>query len=134
MQDTIKGSGTTHDTDKTLFQLPTKEELLLPTIGKSEGFSTTPECVEISKYHLGKRVGPPLFTFHVDDENDNELLACVKRDTAWSAADSLLKESKSLPIKCFEEYLPVSPHPPEYPICKIYLDEILIMMKELELS
>ena len=153
-QDTIIGSGTTHDTNKILFQMPTEEELLLPTIGEHEltdqGYSTTPES--ISKYHLGKRIGPPLFTLHVDDENESELLPCVKRDIASSAADSLLKESesnldplgswtafnkkmsKSSPIKCIQEYLQVSPRPPEYPICKTYLDGILITMKELELS
>ena len=41
---------------------------------------------------------------------------------------------KSIPIKCVQEYQPVSPHPPEYPICKQYLDSIIEIINDLEIS
>ena len=34
---------------------------------------------------------------------------------------------------CVQEYLPVTPHPPEYPVCKEYLDLLIDMIEELEI-
>ena len=38
-----------------------------------------------------------------------------------------------LTTACIQEFLPVTPHPPEYPICKEYLDFLLEIIEELEL-
>ena len=77
------------------------------------------------------------------DDKDEELELCLKRDIAWSAAGSLITDgdtdqnydplgsrtafrrevTQSSPIKIVQEYQPVLPHPPEYPICKKYLTE-----------
>ena len=35
--------------------------------------------------------------------------------------------------KCIQEYLPVTAEPPEYPVCKEYLDFLLEIMKDLEI-
>ena len=32
-----------------------------------------------------------------------------------------------------QEYLPVNPHPPDYPICKEYLNFVLEVIDELEM-
>ena len=79
---------------------------------------------------------------------------CLKRDIAWAAAGSLgtedddgtaydplgswtnfLKQTvDSTPIKAVQEYQPVWSHQPEYPICKKYLDSVIEIMNDLELS
>ena len=38
-----------------------------------------------------------------------------------------------LTTACIQEFLPKTPHPPEYPICKEYLDFLLEIIEELEL-
>ena len=77
----------------------------------------------------------------------------VKRDFAWSLAGSLPQdfvENEVLPLlgswtsfnkkvtefdtaRCVQEYLPVYPHPPAYPICKKYLDFLCEVILELEI-
>ena len=73
---------------------------------------------------------------------------------AWSAAGSVWNDigqngfeplgswtvfrrlvSNSLLIKCIQNYLSVSPTPPDYPICKQYLDNVTeIILNDLALS
>ena len=92
-QDTLTGSQTTHDTNKTLFQLPSPlEERTIPVIGISEGkpldlaeFEQY-ESIKAPPYNLGKRVGPPLFPEHKDNSTRSKLDECLQRDIAWSAA------------------------------------------------
>ena len=36
--------------------------------------------------------------------------------------------------KCLLEYLPTMPHPPEYSVCKKFLDDLLKVMKDLDLD
>ena len=159
-QETIDGTGTTHDTNITMFQLPTEEEMLLPTIGHQQTIpeklsSTLEEEYTVKPYFIGKLAGPPKFDLLADDEpSSDELQYCLKRDIAWAAAGALVADengdasydplgswtaflrqtTSSVPIKCIQEYQPVWPHPPEYPICKKYLDSIIELINDLELS
>ena len=41
--------------------------------------------------------------------------------------------SKLNTVACREAYLPVTPHPPEYPVCKDYLDFLIEIIEEFEL-
>eukprot|EP00112_Aurelia_sp_Birch-Aquarium-sp1_P023401 Seg6964.2 transcript_id=Seg6964.2/GoldUCD/mRNA.D3Y31 product="hypothetical protein" protein_id=Seg6964.2/GoldUCD/D3Y31 len=159
-QETLTGTGTTHDTNKTLFQLPTSEEKeAIPTIGSQIErqldiwSSVENEQTEVLPYSIGKRVGPSPITNYNDDENlRDELDTCFKKDIAWSAAGSLPQDfqGEELPLlgswtpfnkkistvsaeKCIQEYLPVTAEPPEYPVCKEYLDFLLEIMQDLEI-
>ena len=153
-QETVTGSGTTHDTNKTVFQIPNKNDLLIPTFG--EQIERTFDIaslledmpIETAPYYFGKRVGPALFPNHTEGTG-RELEYCFSRDIAWCAAGSLKGQqngalealgswtafnkqvSKYKPIKCVQEYLPITPAPPEYPICKEYLDFLLDMIEDL---
>ena len=158
-QETLTGKGTTHDTNKTLFQLPTAEEKeAIPQIGSlierqlDLCNNVGDEEAEIASYHIGKFVGPPLMpTYEDDDSVLDELDLCFKKDVVWSAAGSLPQEfnGEELPLlgswtafnkaispfttePCTQEYLPVTAAPPEYPVCKEYLDGLLDIMQDLE--
>ena len=157
-QKTVTGAGTTHDTNKTLFQIPTKEQLSKPTIGEEVGFRELlaragPDTnVELKPYKPRNRVGPELFTDYQDDTNQDEINYCFKRDIMWCLVGSLpdMIDGEAVepigswtafykmissynPVKCIQEYLPVSPHPPEYPICKQYLDFLFEVIEDLAL-
>ena len=77
----------------------------------------------------------------------------LKKDVAWSLAESIDEYTESPPETflgswtCFKkgtsnlmfdksivEYLPVVPEPPQYPVCKMFLDDLLDIMKELDLD
>ena len=154
-QETWTGKGTTHDTNKTLFQAPSKNEVeKIPVIGDSEQIPLVlnDDSPNWSKdplpYTLGKRVGPPLLP-NLNPEIGSDLLEeSLRKDIAWSLCG--IHQEEGLPMlgswtafnkkvsnydttKIVQEYLPVSPHPPEYPICKEYLDFLLDVMEELEI-
>ena len=146
-QDTITGTGTTHDTNATLFQLPSKEEEFLPTIGEEQEQPLN-LCDEIEdhlittvpSFAIGKKEGPPLFPDYSEDQDTSLLDLCLKKDIAWSVAGSLqsnednpLMTSSAELTKCIQQYLPVIPEPPEYPVCKDYLDFLLELIKDLNL-
>ena len=99
-------------------------------------------------YTLGKRVGPPLLPDLQIERQDNLLEASLMKDIAWSLCGAIVDEE--LPLigswtafnkmvsshdsnQIVQEYLPVSPHPPEYPVCKEYLDFLLDIIEELEI-
>ena len=91
-QETMTGSGTTHDTNKTLFQLLTKEELkTVPRIGDLE--RPLDLIIDVPSdpqpYNIGTRVGPPMFTNLKLCGDTNEIGASFKRDIAWSVAGLL---------------------------------------------
>ena len=94
-QETVTGAGTTHDTNKTLFHIPTKEQLSKPTIGEEVGFRELlaragPDTnVEPKPYKPRNRVGPELFTDYQDDTNQDEINYCFKRDIMWCLVGSL---------------------------------------------
>ena len=83
-QETVDGSGTTHDTNITMFQLPTDEELSLPTIKEED---ETPQTLldsaeeenTIAPFHIGKLIGPPLVEADPCVDKDDELEFCLKR-------------------------------------------------------
>ena len=99
-------------------------------------------------YTPGKRIGPAVFTnFSMEFETEH-LDEALKRDIAWSLCGAL--SGDDLPLlgswtpfnkmvsrhdceSIVQEYLPVSPHPTECPICKQYLDFLLDVIEELEL-
>ena len=159
-QETLTGAGTTHDTNKTLFQLPTaKEKEEIPNIGSQAErrldiwSSVENEGIEVAPFSIGKRMGPSPFQNYKDDEDlRDELDLCFKKDIAWAAAGSLPPEfrGEELPLlgswtpfnkkvstssaeKCIQEYLPVTSEPPEYPVCKEYLDFLLEILQDLEI-
>ena len=43
----------------------------------------------------------------------------------------LISQYKTLP--CIQEYLPVVSSPPEYPVCKEYLDFLIDLLRQLEI-
>ena len=145
-QETLTGSGTTHETNKTIFQvLPTEEKQNLSMIRKQERplllkdepsiWSTGPLL-----YNIGKRNARDLFSkFQMHFDTDQTELA-LKREIAWSLCGVLNDDDLSLlgswtffnklvsNMKyeaVVQEYLLVNPHPPDYPICKEYLDFLL---------
>ena len=89
---------------------------------------------------------PPLFEnqIHVM-ENTSEIDSCFKKDFVWSLSENVI-EIENLPLigswtsfnkmvtefkteKCIQEYMPVCPHPPEYPVCKQclhFLGEVIL--------
>ena len=108
--------------------------------------------VEPKPYKPRNRVGPELFTDYQDDTNQDVINYCFKRDIMWCLGGSLpdMIDGEAVepigswtafykmissydPVKCIQEYLPVSPHPPEYPICKQYLDFLLEVIEDLAL-
>ena len=140
-QETMTGVGTTHDTNMTLFQVPSPEEIsIIPVIGDEErplviNDDTKDWGVEPLPYR--KRVGPAVFTNFCLQVKTDYLEESLKRDIAWSLCGTLSDED--LPLlgswtpynklvsshdceSIIQEYLPVKPHPPEYPVCKEYLD------------
>ena len=157
-EDTMTGFGTTHDTNSTLFQLPTvKERTTIPTIleeNDSIDFNlqeTDNFAKEILPYNIGKRIGPPLFT-NIDNNPSDLLNHCLEVDLIWSICGSfqsifeneefvkigswtgyqkLISQYKTLP--CIQEYLPVVSSPPEYPVCKEYLDFLIDLLRQLEI-
>ncbi|MAG85789.1 MAG: hypothetical protein CMB97_00010 [Flavobacteriaceae bacterium] len=154
-QETWTGLGTTHDTNKTIFQVATPEEQkCIPVIGTLERplDLAEPQSQPLvpSNYHPGKRVEPPLFPSHVDQKSREILDSCLDRDIAWSMAGAIKSDDEELPLlgswtpfnkmttdhvttACIQEFLPVTPHPPEYPVCKDYLDFLLEVVQELEI-
>lgn len=75
----------------------------------------------------------------------------LKKDIAWSIVEGLeiqgateqpigswtcfnKETTKTKALKSIVEYLPMVPEPPEYPVCKKFLDDLLDMMKELDLD
>ena len=63
-QETVDGSGTTHDTNITMFQLPSTEEVALPTIGEQPDIpdkltETLEDDYNVKPYFIGKLAPPP---------------------------------------------------------------------------
>ena len=91
-QNTLTGSGTTHDTNVTLFQIPSMTEETLPTFGEQIefplAFSSAAEDLsnETSPYMIEKKVEPPLFKNHVEMDCTGDLERCLRKDIAWSVA------------------------------------------------
>ena len=153
-QETLIGSGTRHDTNKTIFQvLLTGEKQHLPMIGEQERpllLKDEPSfwSTEPLPYNIGKRSGPHLFLkFQKQFDTDQNELA-LKRDIAWSLCGVL--NDDHLPLlgswtffnklvsnmkyeAIVQEHLPVNPHLLDYPTCKEYLDFLLEVSDELEI-
>ena len=106
--------------------------------------------VEIPDYNIGVRKGPPLFKDHVDNKSRDELDRCLQNDVAWAIAVGLNTENQNNMIgswtdfnrkvtkveqkRILLEYLPTIAQPPEYPVCKKFLDDLLALLEELELD
>ena len=153
----MTGLGTTHDTNKTLFQLSSKHQLQdISPLGEQDAspfdvFDDEIFCEPIP-YEIGTRSELPLYPDYEDGAGvASELNICLLKDIAWSIAGSLPSSfdgehlqllgswtpfnkyvTTSSTNKCIQEYLPVSPYAPEYSICKEYLDFMLEVIEELE--
>ena len=107
----------------------------------------------IPDFDNGAKKLPLLYPgFHDIDERDL-LDDSLQKDIAWSLAEGIDEYTESQPEiflgswTCFKkdtsnlmfekyivEYLPIVPEPPEYPVCKKVLDDLLDIMKELDLD
>ena len=110
-QDTHTGSGTTHDTNKTIFQVPnTLEAHTISVIGSSsmpldiidsQDNGSTSSAVHHHAsapvdYYPGK-IGPPTIPDYKIIQGDfNEVSVSFKRDIAWSIAGSFVGEDLEL--------------------------------------
>ena len=110
-----------------------------------------PEIPDVPEFSIGVKKPPPLYPNHKDNPDTSLLDHCFKRDVVWSMLDALpdLPDS-SVPVgswkafnkqvtdkevcKSLLEYLPVIPQPPEYPVCKKFLDQLLDLMNDLEID
>ena len=113
---------------------------------------TDSECY-IPDFDIGsKKLPPPYPEFHDIDKRDL-LDDSLKKDIAWSLAEGIDEHAESHletflgSWTCFKndtsnlmfdksivEYLPMVPKPSEYPVCKNFLDDLLDIMKELDLE
>ena len=110
-QDTHTGSGTTHDTNKTIFQVPnTLEADTIPVIGgscmpldiiDSQDNGSTSSAVHhhalapVDYYPGG--IGPPTIPdYNIIQGDFNEVSVSFKRDIAWSIAGSFVGEDLEL--------------------------------------
>ena len=101
-QETLTGEGTTHDTNQTLFQLPTEKEReeTVPICLQNEtslNVHGTIDCVDLFNidedhlhYDASTRAEPPLSSDIMDDENSrSEIDFCLNKDIIWSLAGSI---------------------------------------------
>ena len=109
---------------------------------------------DITPYDIGDKSEPQLFqSVSEDASSQSELEYCRKKDILWAIAGSVSREvtgleelpklgswtafnrmvSKENCLPCVQEFLPVSPHSPKYPICKRYLDFLLDVIDDLEI-
>ena len=106
---------------------------------------------EISDYNIDKMSNPPLIAEFIDNTVNDELEYCLKRGIIWAIAVGIGEENEEHLIgsltnfnrqvteetnvrKCLLEYLPTIPHPPEYPVWKKLLDDLLKVMRDLDLG
>ena len=103
---------------------------------------------------IRENIEPQPFRSILDDKNcESEIEHCQRKDILWALAGSVSTEiagGETLPklgswtafnravtkkdcLPCVQEFLPVSPHPPKYPICKKYLDFLLNVIDDLEI-
>ena len=152
----MTGQGTTHDTNSTLFQLPNDTECDISTLSRQENLSldirNNAHDLPQEESAKGQRIGQPLFPSYVDVVETSELYACFKRDVVWALVGSLASTwnnedlppvgsstafnklvSEYMTSKCVQEYLPVTPEPQTYPVCKEYLDFLLDLLDYLEI-
>ena len=108
----------------------------------------------LNKYQIiisAKEQIRPCFAELIDDNVNDELEHCLKRDIvqaiavgieegneehligSWSDFNRLVTEERNV-RKCLLEYLPTIPQPPEYPVCKKFLDDLLKAMRDLDLE
>ena len=95
---------------------------------------------EIPDNTLGERKPPPTFEYFNFKEKTDVLEFCFTRDVFWACAaafttpDSVsnssstnIKQKISIPKykKSLLEYLQVITQPPEYPVCKTFLDDAI---------
>ena len=150
-QETLTGSGTTQDTNKKIFQvLSTGERQNLPVVGKQERPVLLKDESNIwstasMSYNIGKHNAPDLFLKFQMQFDFDQIEQALKRDIACSLCDddfpllgswrffnklvSNIEYESIVP-----EYLRVNPHPTDCPIFKGYLDFLLKVFDELEIS
>ena len=157
-QETLTGKGTTHDTNFTVFQPVLKNEVFPPVAEIEEEEEETlvllpdiNEVTEVPEYNFGQRKPPPLFKNYVDNKNRTELEKSLKKDLIWAIAiglntgeneDAMIGSwtdfKKQTTLASFDksllEYLPAVAQPPDYPVCKKFLDDLLNLLEDLNLG
>ena len=113
----------------------------------------TIEIKEITPYSVGKRVPLPLLQWNDLESNDNPLKLCFSKDLIWAIASGLLKDidgATNLPFlsswtafnknvtdvttfKSIMNYMPATPEPLDYKVCKEYLDFLVNIFDTLEI-
>ena len=86
---------------------------------------------EIAEHNFGT-----LLNFKNNTTRD-ELDYCLKRDIIRAIAIAFQGNSKGKlgsSTDCKIEYLPVILQPPEYPVCKRFLEDLLQLLKDLEID
>ena len=100
----------------------------------------------IPDYNTGKRANPPFFAEFIDNTANDEFEYCLKVDIIWAIAVGIEEENEEHLIeswtdfkrqvtketnvrKCLLGYLPTIPQPPEYPVCKKFLSDLLKVMR-----
>ena len=106
--------------------------------------------IENVEYNLGTCVGPQLFQEHVNNNAPDELDRCLQKGLACATIignelgrpkqanwllDRLLQKGCDVEqTKSLLEYLQTIAEPPEYPVCKKFLDDLLFLINELDLD
>ena len=90
-QETMTGAGTTHDTNKTLFQPLIPGETLDEPRNESNEYigEYEPYVNDIEEYNLGQLADPKPFPSYVDDKSTKLLEECFQKDVVWSIANGL---------------------------------------------
>ena len=156
-QETVTGKGTTHDTNFTIFQPILKGENITPDMlaRPSRGENMALECTieekqEIPEYSIGQKKSPPLFPSFVDNTDTHELDKSLKEDLVWAITIGLENKQQDDQLdfigswtdfkkkttisdyqKSLLEYLPAVSQPPDYPVCKKFLDDLLELIDDL---
>ena len=108
---------------------------------------TDSECY-IPDFYIGANKLPLLYPESHDIDKRDLLDDSLKKDIVWSLAEGIDEYTEYQPETflaswtCFKkdtsnlmfgksivEYLPMVPEPPEYPVCKKFLDDLLDIMK-----
>ena len=153
-QETTTGINTTHDTNMTLFQIPSTEEInTIPVIGKGKRCLVIKDeakdyGAEPVPHAPGKRTGQALFAEFCLVYTTDRLEQGSKKDIAiktlccplthhdlpllglWTPFNKLVSSHDC--ISMVQDYLPVAPYPLEYPVCQEYLDFLLNLIEELD--
>ena len=154
VHDNLTGANSTHDTNQAIF-LPLsiaedRQCYIRPIDDLVNARKAKP--LNIVPYYHGKRKDPEQFPTYHDDKNKNILGDCFRKDVLWALAGcvgpasddpkdllgswtafnrsvSFIEKQKSI-----FEYQAVTSMPPNFPVCKSYLESVAEIMEDLGLE